>query len=306
MNILFANGRQSPPFFQGGDGVSLHTLLAWLHRRGHRIRCLGIINPHQRVISQEEMMRTLEANKATVTTATQACFAYLLDLHYSALLVRSDLFLPTLREELTRYQPDVVLTQLEESHTVIPLASALSLPVIHFVHDTHPLNSRALACSAHISKVLFNSYFTATTYRDILQCPFEILYPPIESTLYQAEERLPATLTMINPVAHKGALLVAAFIRSLGDQPFLLVPGWQPIEVEAEGMSNVTVLSRQSPATMRQVYAQTKILLVPSQYEETFGRVAIEALINGIPVIASKVGGLAEAVGPGGILVSEY
>jgi glycosyltransferase involved in cell wall biosynthesis len=306
MNILFANGRQSPPFFQGGDGVSLHTLLTWLHRCGHRIRCLGIINPHQREVSQEEIMHTLALYKATVTTTTQERFAYLLDQHYSVLLLRSDLFLPTLREELIRHQPDIVLTQLEASHMVIPLASAVGLPVIHFVHDTHPLNSRALAYSVQISKVLFNSSFTATAYRDVLQCPFEILYPPIEHARYYAEERFPVTLTMINPVAHKGASLVATLIRSLREYPFLLVPGWQPIEVETEGMSNVTVLSRQTPATMRQIYAQTKILLVPSQYEETFGRVAVEALINGIPVIASNVGGLPEAVGPGGIVIAAY
>ncbi len=252
------------------------------------------------------MVRTLETNKATMTLVTQERLAYLLDLHYSALLLRYDLFHTALWEELTRYSPDVVLTQLEESHTVIQLAHTLGLPIIHFVHDTHPLNIRALAYSASISTVLFNSHFTAKTYRDMLHCPFEILYPPIECMLYQAEERLPATLTMINPVAHKGASLIAALIGSLGDQHFLLVPGWQPIEVEIEGMSNVTVLSRQSPATMHQVYAQTKILLIPSQYEETFGRVAAEALINGIPVIASKVGGLAEAVGPGGILITNY
>ena len=252
------------------------------------------------------MVRTLEANKATMTLVTQEHLAYLLDLHYSALLLRYDLFRSALWEELTRYPPDVVLTQLEESHTVIQLAHRMGLPIIHFVHDVHPLNVRALAHSAHISIVLFNSHFTAKTYQDMLHCPFEILYPPIERRLYQAEERFPATLTMINPIAHKGASLVAALMRSLGDQHFLLVPGWQPIEVETEGMSNVTVLSRQSPTTMCQVYAQTKILLVPSQYEEAFGRVVMEALINGIPVIASKVGGLAEAVGPGGILVTNY
>jgi hypothetical protein len=57
--------------------------------------------------------------------------------------------------------------------------------------------------------------------------------------------------------------------------------------------SNVTYI----PPTedMKSIWQQTKILIVPSLVQETFGRVAVEAAINGIPVIASNRGGLAEA-----------
>ena len=42
---------------------------------------------------------------------------------------------------------------------------------------------------------------------------------------------------------------------------------------------------------------------MPSQLEETWGRVATEAQVSAIPVIASQIGGLPESVGPGGILL---
>ena len=42
---------------------------------------------------------------------------------------------------------------------------------------------------------------------------------------------------------------------------------------------------------------------MPSTYPEAWGRVAGEAQASGIPVIASAVGGLPEAVGDGGLLV---
>src|SRR3546814_2455589 len=51
---------------------------------------------------------------------------------------------------------------------------------------------------------------------------------------------------------------------------------------------------------MREVYRRTHTLLVPSQWEEAWGRVATEAQFSGIPVLASDRGGLPEAVGPGG------
>jgi hypothetical protein len=52
----------------------------------------------------------------------------------------------------------------------------------------------------------------------------------------------------------------------------------------------------------RKFYAQTKLLLMPSIEPETFGLVAAEAMMNGIPVLASKAGALPEVVGDAGFL----
>lgn len=50
--------------------------------------------------------------------------------------------------------------------------------------------------------------------------------------------------------------------------------------------------------------ARARALLMPSRWEEAWGRVATEAQDNGIPVIATRTGGLPESVGPGGLLIS--
>jgi glycosyltransferase involved in cell wall biosynthesis len=47
-------------------------------------------------------------------------------------------------------------------------------------------------------------------------------------------------------------------------------------------------------------------VIVPSQWQEPFGRIVLEAMYCGIPVIASRTGGLAESVGKGGILVDDF
>jgi glycosyltransferase involved in cell wall biosynthesis len=54
---------------------------------------------------------------------------------------------------------------------------------------------------------------------------------------------------------------------------------------------------------MRPVYARATVVIVPSRWAEAWGRVVTEAQLNGIPVIASGVGGLPESVGSGGIVV---
>lgn len=53
---------------------------------------------------------------------------------------------------------------------------------------------------------------------------------------------------------------------------------------------------------MRRVWAETRILLMPSAYE-TWGMVGVEAMTNGIPVIAHPTPGLSESLGDAGIFV---
>jgi glycosyltransferase involved in cell wall biosynthesis len=54
---------------------------------------------------------------------------------------------------------------------------------------------------------------------------------------------------------------------------------------------------------MRSVLGRTKILIVPSQVEEGGPRVITEAQLNGLPVVASNIGGIPEVLGNGGVLL---
>ena len=60
------------------------------------------------------------------------------------------------------------------------------------------------------------------------------------------------------------------------------LPGWRP--------------------DIRPCLAQADALVIPSRWEG-FGLIAVEAMASGVPVIASRVDGLAEVVGESGVLV---
>lgn len=68
-----------------------------------------------------------------------------------------------------------------------------------------------------------------------------------------------------------------------------------------ESLDNVIV----TPNTddMRPIYGRARLLLAPSLWWESFGRVAAEAMMNGIPALVSNRGGLPEVIGNGGIKI---
>lgn len=61
------------------------------------------------------------------------------------------------------------------------------------------------------------------------------------------------------------------------------------------------------PSQIQRYYRLGDLLVVPSQFEEPFGMVAIEAMASGVPVLAARKGGLPEFVVPGktGFLIED-
>ena len=64
----------------------------------------------------------------------------------------------------------------------------------------------------------------------------------------------------------------------------------------SEAKSHKNLEYRPWAKNMTEVYREAKLVLVPSQWREAYGRVAREAYLLGIPILASKIGGLPEAL----------
>lgn len=59
-------------------------------------------------------------------------------------------------------------------------------------------------------------------------------------------------------------------------------------------MSNVEWLGHKSPKEVYELMGNASFLIFPSEWYETFGRVAIEAFAKGTPVVAANIGAVGE------------
>jgi glycosyltransferase involved in cell wall biosynthesis len=84
------------------------------------------------------------------------------------------------------------------------------------------------------------------------------------------------------------------------DVEFMGVEGGYDSQIKDTSIHNIKYVP--NTPHIQELYEQTRILLVPSA-EESWGRVAVEAMSSGIPVLANPTPGLREACGQAGIFV---
>jgi hypothetical protein len=159
---------------------------------------------------------------------------------------------------------------------------------------------------AHVDHAFTCSQFLTDVYRDkvgLISTPIE---PPIEWAAVVAPTESRAFVTFVHPAPHKGLLLFARLADMLGsrrpDIPILVVQSGQ-----SGGSLNAIpgidfakypqIMAAPPVPTPAEYFALTRILLVPSVWEEPFGRVAAEAMINAIPPLVGNRGSLPHVVG---------
>jgi glycosyltransferase involved in cell wall biosynthesis len=203
--------------------------------------------------------------------------------------------------------PDVIIVLSVYAVRMALAAKQTKIPILMRLLDVEFHQHGGRFEDLHNIPCIANSLFTAVKYRDAYGVNPSVTYPFICAQRYKTESAR-ETVTFINPTPAKGLDIALGVARLCPNIPFSFVESW-PLCVEVRQqlnqmlptLPNITFMPPQSD--MRKVYGKCKLLLAPSRWNEAYGRVATEAQISGMPVVASARGGLPEAVGAGSILL---
>ncbi|MDY7095954.1 MAG: amino acid adenylation domain-containing protein, partial [Acidobacteriota bacterium] len=103
-------------------------------------------------------------------------------------------------------------------------------------------------------------------------------------------------VTLVNPCAYKGLPIFLELARRFPETPFLGVETWGTTTEDRRLMARLPNLRLRGAADeIGEIFAETRVLLMPSLFLEAFGLLAVEAMLHGLPVLASASGGLPEA-----------
>jgi len=317
MKLLLLQDAVYLPTFGGGNKAN-RLLLEGLAARGHSCRVIApALTTRAGPTTPEELRAQMTERGVEVLEASPAAYR----LRHRGVEVEA--LLPTdlaahgdlIRRRIAELHPDHVLVSDDKRHFL--LASALDADperVVLLVHTLLHLPFGPLATEAseeqtalvrRVPRIIAVSRYVQSFLRaaglESTVLPFPVYGPGPFPNLGRPDRGF---VTLVNPCAEKGLAIFLELAWRFPEIPFAAVPTWGAGEEELAQLAavpNVQVL----PAAddIGEILARTRVLLVPSLIPETFGYVATEALLRGIPVLAADIGGLPEAtVGVGCLL----
>ena len=216
---------------------------------------------------------------------------------------------PALRHQIREFEPDWVLVSSEDLGHVLLREAQYAAPgrVVYLAHTPQffpfgPASWNPDAGAAEmvrrVAGVVAIGQHTAGYIRQHLDREAVVIHPPIygPEPFPNLASFAAGLITMVNPCAVKGIAIFLGLADRFPAYGFGVLPGWGTTAEDRAALAarpNIAVLP--NCRHIAEFLARTRILLMPSLWYEGFGLTVMEAMLHGIPVIASDAGGLVEA-----------
>jgi glycosyltransferase involved in cell wall biosynthesis len=307
VRILLAHNSPYYPSFGGGDR-SNRLLMAALAGRGHDVRVLARAaefgpDVHARLAHDveqrgiavrshaEELQFTLEGVDVRVFTRGTSLRAWssarMQEWHPEAILTSTDDPAQVMLGAALQLETARVI-YLIRAIIALPFGPASSLPNSRRSDVLHRTDG-SVAVSEYVAQ-----YARQWNGLDTVHVPISLPDRAIFPELGRYDNRY---VTMVNPCAGKGLVIFLALVRHFSEVQFATVPTWGTTGADLACLRahrNITILP---PADdIDDILRQTRVAVVPSLWAEARSRIILEAMARAIPVLASNVGGMAEAM----------
>lgn len=293
LRILFVCKNYLPHV--GGSEISTHHLAAALSERGHIVTVLTRLSPRSFVGMLD----------LVVSTTVGRCPRRRDGSRWGYPVIRTSCPVEGLPPTLRSFGPDVVVVTCgDPGFAAHALHRTSAYPTILYLRDAESVD--AARAGAHTDAIVANSNFVRGLAMAIgKEAHFLPSLFPREH--YQVRTTRKHVL-FVNPTPKKGLGVALQVAAARPDIPFVYRLSWRlprrairRVASAASRLRNVRIAKRTLDPT--ELFGECRFVIAPSQTLESWCRVVTEAQISGIPAIASRIGGLPEAVGPAGLLV---
>ncbi|HYP41919.1 MAG TPA: glycosyltransferase family 4 protein [Chloroflexia bacterium] len=307
MRLLYVSGSYMPA--SGGAELSMYTILRYLAGLGHHI--VVVTRALDGDVDYDDQGDSgITVTRIAAVEALEAALAQIKGQHLKI---------------------EAIITQNLWCDLAILWGRRHNIPVIYFLRSPSGSLDVSVGGQYECRYVLGNSATTVAYLAEHWGRHDARLVPPmVDAGWYRVHSNSREFITMVNPIVTKGGGIFRQIAERMPERRFLAVEGWGhlkkegrwdterfqdlargygeeahlPEEVVLSDLPNV--VKHPTVADMRAIYSRTRLLLIPSIVPEAAPRVALEAMINGIPVIGSGAGGTAEVVGGGGEIIEDY
>jgi glycosyltransferase involved in cell wall biosynthesis len=305
-----------------GASLSVIEMLKQLARRGYDVRILGALNFDSQNGRRQFEGRIKEFNKKQkyihVSDSGLDHFLVNTKSHQARAMTLEELGLlyTSYEKILEEFKPDIAWLYGGKFFDRFVLEKAKQSGAITAFYLANG-NYHGHQWYKDVDVIITDSQATVKLYKEKLGIDAVPVGKFIDKKNVIAERHERKNITFINPRVEKGAILVAQLalfletrrpdirfevVESRGNWLDILQATSRAIGEERTQLKNVVV----TPTTndMRAVYERARMVLAPSLWWESGGRVVVEALYNGIPTIITDHGGMSEMAGNSGIVLN--
>lgn len=288
MRVLLASNYPHLPEIQGGLQTTTHDLCLAIKELGAEVA----------VLCGSEGMGTEGQSVSS-------------DKSLGYLVMRSRMPEQALASIASIWEPTAIVVQTGSSLLPMVLASlATACPTAVYLHnvETHQLAGSLVPDPSLL--YFANSAFTADRWRALCGINCTVVPPIVAAERYQVA-KTGEQILFVNPHPIKGGEILFSLAEACPELPFVVYESWNIAPMwrdycmaRAQKLGNIEW--HEPVFDMREAYAKARILLMPSIWEESFGRTVVEAQLNGIPVLSSNRGALPALVGESGIVLDPH
>ena len=292
----------------GGANKSNRSLAEELASRHHCVRVVVPALTASSLLTHEEFLEELVGQGISVNSNGGIDVFSLNGVEVHAVVDPSQLR-SHLEDQIFSFEPDWTLVSSEDSSQNLLAAALAACPsrVVYLAHtpqmfpfgpaSLYPGNARTELVGRAIAIVTI-SKFVADYIRQWTGFQAFVNHPPhFGSGPFSNFGRFDdGYVLMMNACAVKGLSIFIALARTLPHIEFAALPGYGTTKADRAALGqlpNVTLLNNRK--NIDDILSQSRVLLMPSLWIEGFGMAVVDAMIRGIPVLASNLGGLVEA-----------